>query len=154
MKLVLTFYRAEVIASPTAVEGLEQVQVHRPDIIVSDISMPVMDGYQFIRAVREPARDEKTGRLMANSSLVSSPWGRSGSIDFKLEQLQVAAFLLVIITCGTRVFPSPHRFPKCAATRLLPVRLYVNQFPETLSMTPWPPAEYSLLPLPCPRIAG
>lgn len=52
MKLVLTFYQSEVIASPTAVEGLEQVQVHRPDIIVSDIGMPVMDGYQFIRAVR------------------------------------------------------------------------------------------------------
>ncbi|SEO52582.1 Response regulator receiver domain-containing protein [Nitrosospira multiformis] len=51
-KLMLGLCGAEVIASPTAAEGLEQVQMQRLDIIVSDVSMPYMDGYQFIRAVR------------------------------------------------------------------------------------------------------
>ncbi|SFU78100.1 response regulator [Nitrosospira multiformis] len=52
-QLMLGLCGAEVIASPTAAEGLEQVQMQRLDIIVSDISMPCMDGYQFIRAVRD-----------------------------------------------------------------------------------------------------
>lgn len=51
-KRLLTFYHANVIAAATAAEGLEQVQTHRPDIIVSDIGMPHRDGYQFIREVR------------------------------------------------------------------------------------------------------
>jgi CheY-like chemotaxis protein len=52
-RLILSHYQAEVFAASTAAEGLEQVQRHRPDVIVSDISMPRMDGYQFIREVRK-----------------------------------------------------------------------------------------------------
>jgi two-component system sensor histidine kinase/response regulator len=40
----------------TAKNGLEALQVmqqHIPDLIVADIMMPVMDGYQFYQAVRE-----------------------------------------------------------------------------------------------------
>ena len=51
-ELMLALYQAEVIASPTAINGLEQVQRRRPDVIISDLSMPRMDGYQFIEAVR------------------------------------------------------------------------------------------------------
>jgi CheY-like chemotaxis protein len=52
-KCLLTFYHANVIAAATAAaEELEQVQTHRPDVIVSDIGMPQRDGYQFIREVR------------------------------------------------------------------------------------------------------
>jgi CheY-like chemotaxis protein len=49
---ILMQYHAEVIAAPTPQEGLEQVKRHRPDVIISDIGMPHMDGYQFMRAVR------------------------------------------------------------------------------------------------------
>jgi CheY-like chemotaxis protein len=51
---------ADVIASPTAAQGLEQVRMQALDIIISDVSMPQMDGYQFIRAVRSlPAHKGK-----------------------------------------------------------------------------------------------
>lgn len=52
-KLMLSFYQAEVIPSLNAAKGLEQLQMHRPDVIVCDINMPQINGYQFIRAVRE-----------------------------------------------------------------------------------------------------
>lgn len=51
-KLILTNYVAQVITATTATEGLEQIRAHKPDVIVSDIGMPRMDGYQFIREVR------------------------------------------------------------------------------------------------------
>lgn len=51
-KLVLVQARAHVIATATASEGLQQLQAHRPDVIVSDIGMPQIDGYEFIRLVR------------------------------------------------------------------------------------------------------
>lgn len=52
LKLVLVHSREQVIAVATPSEGLEQLQTHRPDVIISDIGMPQMDGYEFIRLVR------------------------------------------------------------------------------------------------------
>ena len=43
---------AEVIAAAGAREALELVPLQRPDLIVSDIGMPDLDGYQFIRELR------------------------------------------------------------------------------------------------------
>ena len=48
-RLMLELHGAEVITAPAAAEGLKKVQTHTPDVIVSDIGMPQMDGYQFIR---------------------------------------------------------------------------------------------------------
>jgi len=33
-------------------QGLELLKTHKPHIVTCDISMPVMDGYQFLQAVR------------------------------------------------------------------------------------------------------
>lgn len=49
---LLGYYYASVFTAATAVEGLEKIRVHRPHLIVSDISMPQMDGHQFMREVR------------------------------------------------------------------------------------------------------
>ena len=54
-KLILTNYLAQVITATTATEGLEQIRMHKPDVIVSDIGMPHRDGYQFIRGGQTPA---------------------------------------------------------------------------------------------------
>jgi CheY-like chemotaxis protein len=49
--------KAEVVACPTADEGLEKAKTFRPDVVISDIGMPGKDGYQFIRELRQIARD-------------------------------------------------------------------------------------------------
>lgn len=33
-------------------EGLQQLQKHRPDLVISDVWMPEMDGYEFCETVR------------------------------------------------------------------------------------------------------
>lgn len=57
-KSMLSFYHAEVIPCLTAAEGLEQVQEHKPDVIVCDINMPQVNGYEFIQAVRNLPADK------------------------------------------------------------------------------------------------
>ncbi len=52
VKALLTQYQAQVIAASTGEEGLAQIQMNKPDVIISDIDMPWMDGYEFIREVR------------------------------------------------------------------------------------------------------
>ena len=67
--LMLALYQAEVIASSNAANGLEKLQRHKPDIIVSDLSMPRMDGYQFIQAVRNlPVEQGKNTPAVALSA--------------------------------------------------------------------------------------
>ncbi len=42
-----------VLQAADGAEGLEMAREHRPDLIVSDLMMPRMDGFQFLRGVRK-----------------------------------------------------------------------------------------------------
>lgn len=46
-------YDLHILTATNGREGLEILQDHQPDLIISDIMMPQMDGYQFLQAVRE-----------------------------------------------------------------------------------------------------
>jgi len=52
IKLLLELEGAEVEVASTARQGLELLTQQRFDAVITDISMPDMDGYEFIRSVR------------------------------------------------------------------------------------------------------
>lgn len=58
--LSLIFMRAgaEVRTATTSAEAFDMLAQARPDIIVSDIAMPIEDGYTFMRMVRTRTTDE------------------------------------------------------------------------------------------------
>ena len=43
----------EVMTAADGEQGLEAARLHRPDLIITDISLPGMDGFQLIARVRE-----------------------------------------------------------------------------------------------------
>jgi len=45
----------EVLCAYDGQNGLEMAQIHRPDIILLDIMMPVMDGYTMYKHLKEDA---------------------------------------------------------------------------------------------------
>jgi putative two-component system response regulator len=49
---MLSFEGFTVVTSENGLEALEKMQVISPDLIISDITMPQMDGYSFFSAVR------------------------------------------------------------------------------------------------------
>jgi CheY-like chemotaxis protein len=53
IKRVLTQCSAEVRCAASAPQALEMLRADRPDVLISDIGMPHMDGYDFIRRVRQ-----------------------------------------------------------------------------------------------------
>lgn len=58
IRRVLSESGATVLTATSGLEGMDLVRRERPDVILSDIGMPVQDGYEFIRAVRQLSSDE------------------------------------------------------------------------------------------------
>jgi len=52
IKRVLEECHAEVLTAGAADEALRAVERDRPDVLVSDIGMPDVDGYELLRGVR------------------------------------------------------------------------------------------------------
>jgi CheY-like chemotaxis protein len=52
VKKLLASAHAEVVTASSATEALAMIDSARPDVIISDISMPGYDGYQFIESIR------------------------------------------------------------------------------------------------------
>lgn len=58
---------AKILEAENGEEGLRLFQEHRPDIVISDIRMPVMDGVAMSRAIREVCADTPIIFLSAHS---------------------------------------------------------------------------------------
>jgi len=50
---LLTHFGHEVIEAVDGKDGLERAQLSKPDLIISDILMPTMNGYEFVTALRK-----------------------------------------------------------------------------------------------------
>ena len=69
-ELMLSFYGAQVITCLTAAQGFERLGTFSPDVIVCDINMPQMNGYQFMQTVRNFSTDKNRNTLaIAHSAL-------------------------------------------------------------------------------------
>jgi len=51
VKMWLEDHGHEVITANDGKEGIEKVQSEKPDLVVLDIRMPVMNGYEFMRTL-------------------------------------------------------------------------------------------------------
>lgn len=43
----------QLLIAKDGAQGVELTQQHKPDLVLMDISLPVMDGYEATRAIRE-----------------------------------------------------------------------------------------------------
>jgi signal transduction histidine kinase/DNA-binding NarL/FixJ family response regulator len=77
-------------------EGLEKVETIQPDVIVTDIVMPVVDGYEMTKRLRELPEFEKL-KIIASSASVSASERRKslqyGCDDFIPKPVLVAELL-------------------------------------------------------------
>ena len=64
---LLSHLGAAVITAPSARLALRMLEMLRPDIIISDIAMPGVDGHEFIRRVRSLRGQHETPRRQSRS---------------------------------------------------------------------------------------
>nr|MBA2540664.1 response regulator [Deltaproteobacteria bacterium] len=58
LRHVLMAAQADVQTAASADEGLAALMSYRPDVVVSDIGMPIRDGYHLMRAIRSRTPEE------------------------------------------------------------------------------------------------
>ena len=49
---LLSYEGHELLEASDGVEGLQRAQAERPDLVISDVLMPTMDGFEFVRRLR------------------------------------------------------------------------------------------------------
>lgn len=69
---VLSAHGAQVLVADCAARALELLQSEVPDVLVSDIGMPDMDGYQFIAEVRRLGHSGATLPAVALTAFAST----------------------------------------------------------------------------------
>lgn len=71
---VIEEYGYEALRAKNGAEGLSMARHHHPALIISDVMMPVMDGYALLRAIRsEPDLADTTVVLVSAAFLRNLP---------------------------------------------------------------------------------
>lgn len=66
---ILRYHGYDVIEAVNGVEAVEMAKEHMPDLILMDIQMPVMNGYEAIKTLRKDPVTKKI-RIIAVTSFV------------------------------------------------------------------------------------
>ncbi|HWP44812.1 MAG TPA: PAS domain S-box protein [Blastocatellia bacterium] len=112
MKLLLEQSGANVRTATSATEAVETIQTWRPDVMVSDIEMPLEDGYILIRKVRmlAPDRGGLTPAVALTAHARSEDRLRALAAGFQAhvaKPVSVDELLLVIASVTGRVGREP-----------------------------------------------
>ncbi len=70
----------EVITAPNGAVALELIKTNKPDLVITDLVMPVMDGWYFSMKVRENLRF-KTTPIIVISGLLEAKAGQQEHED-------------------------------------------------------------------------
>ena len=62
---------ANVVLASNAFEGLEAIKRNHPDLVVSDINMPGVDGFELLREIRALGSDEGSVPVIAMTALLA-----------------------------------------------------------------------------------
>ncbi|MEM9217202.1 MAG: cache domain-containing protein [Cyanobacteria bacterium P01_F01_bin.150] len=75
----------EVIEAIDGRDGLKQAEIHSPDLIITDLAMPTMDGYEFLRQLRASPQLHQMLVIVSSASVLAIDQQKSiaaGGNDF------------------------------------------------------------------------
>ena len=84
-----------VVGVSNGKEGLDEIEAGYFDLIISDIMMPVMDGYEFVRSLREAENHTPVLMITAKDAFDAMQLGfMSGTDDYMVKPINVNEMIL------------------------------------------------------------
>jgi signal transduction histidine kinase/DNA-binding NarL/FixJ family response regulator len=86
----------EIVEASNGLEGIEQTLKTSPDLIITDLSMPVMDGYEFLRNLQTYPQLKETIVIVSSASVFESDRHKSleaGGSDFLPKPVEADTLL-------------------------------------------------------------
>ena len=91
--LIKNGYQVKCVSN--GLEGIKALENNFFDLIISDIMMPVMDGYQFVRNIRERGYNTPVMMITAKDAFEDMQLGfLSGSDDYMVKPINVKEMVL------------------------------------------------------------
>ncbi|HLH07041.1 MAG TPA: response regulator [Terriglobales bacterium] len=66
---LLSYKGHHTLEASSGIEALHQMEVENPELIITDILMPQMDGYEFVRKVRELRTVRQPGIIFYSATI-------------------------------------------------------------------------------------
>lgn len=85
----------EIIEAQNGQEGLDKAAELQPNLIITDLSMPVMDGYEMVRQLRQSTQCRDVEVIVSSASVFESDRQKSleaGANDFLPKPIQAQIF--------------------------------------------------------------
>jgi CheY-like chemotaxis protein len=83
-------------------QALEEVASFAPDVVILDIEMPVMDGYELARHIRQARRDRLPGLVSLSGARPDVSAAASGTFDVSLAKPASGAQVQAAIEASLR----------------------------------------------------
>ena len=101
LAVTLRFKGYEVVTAQNGLEGLEMVEKAKPAMIITDILMPLMDGYAFIQKLRTSNSENSRIPVIFLSATYVTPEDKEfalslGGTRFMEKPIETEEFLLTI----------------------------------------------------------
>ena len=115
LEVTLRFKGYQVVSGHNGVEGLEMVEKAKPALIITDILMPLMDGYAFVQKLRTSNVEGSHIPVIFLSATYVTPEDKEfalslGATRFMEKPIETEEFLLTIAELMTQEqldFPEP-----------------------------------------------
>jgi DNA-binding response OmpR family regulator len=101
-RMILSRNEFEVITAKDGVEGLEKARAERPDLILMDVVMPRMDGFEACRRLRQEPDINRIPVIMVTTrgELASMEAGfASGCSDYVTKPINGSELLTKVRSC-------------------------------------------------------
>ena len=105
----------EVVVASNGQEGLEKFSEEAPDVVITDLAMPVMDGYEMVREIKSGPLGDSIPVLMLTAKVAEEEKIKGlnlGAIDYITKpfsfaelQLKIQNYLMLTASISSKLDP-------------------------------------------------